>query len=135
MRIYITHCTGIKDDSLMSSDKMVAPETLYVSALTQRFMRRCKSTQVKWAIFSDQYGIWFPEVKHKWYEKHPDSVTDEEFAELLSGFDKNLEEFSEIWFYNHPSWFHSLYQRIIRESTLNQRIRTFSHLKDIYHDD
>lgn len=134
MRIYLTHCTGIKNEKLIASNKKVLPETLYTSVLTQRFISKCKAERVKWAIFSDQYGIWFPEVKHKWYEKHPNTVSEEEFAELLAGFDKNLAEFSEIWFYNHPSWFHSLYQRIIRESTLNQRIRTFSHLKDIYYD-
>jgi len=131
MRIYITHCTGIKNDSLKSSDKAVKPEALYAAVHTQRFIRKCKEVQATWAIFSDQYGIWFPDTKRKWYDKHPDSVTNEEFAELLHGFDKILEEFSEIWFYNHPSWFHLLYQRIIRKSTLSQRIRTFSHLNQI----
>ena len=102
-----------------------------MSKHTQGFIRKCKTTKVSWAIFSDQYGIWLPDVKRKWYDKHPDTVTDEEFAELLQGFDKILVEFSEIWFYNHPSWFHALYQRIIRESTLNQRIVKFSHLNAI----
>lgn len=131
MRVYITHCTGIKDDSLKASGKEVKPEALYLSVYTQRFIRKCKARQVMWAIFSDEYGVWFPDARRKWYDKHPDSVTDEEFAQLVVGFDKSLKEFSEIWFYNHPSWFHSLYRRVIRESGLSHRIETFSHINQI----
>ena len=38
---------------------------------------------VRWAIFSDQYRVWFPDVEHEWYEKDPDSVADSEFEHLL----------------------------------------------------
>ena len=134
MRIYITHCTGIKEDSLKYSNRKVRPEQLYLSAHTQGFISRCKKANTQWAIFSDHYGIWFPEVKKPWYDKHPDTVTEQEFAELLSGFDENLKDFSEIWFYNNPSWFHPLCQQLISISSLNSRIKKFSHLKEIYHD-
>ena len=39
--------------------------------------------RVKWAIFSDYYGIWFADEKHQWYEKNPDTVTNEEYKKLL----------------------------------------------------
>lgn len=131
MRIFLTHCTGIKNDSLRLTHQKVTPDLLYLSVPTKRFISRCKNQDVNWAIFSDKYGVWFPSIKHLWYDKHPDLVTEEEFIELLRCFDENLKDFSEIWFYNNPSWFHPLYQRIISASALNSRIRKFSHLKDI----
>jgi len=134
MKIYVTHCTGIKDDSYRFSNAPLYPEQLYRSTPTQRFIARCKKAEVKWAIFSDKYGLWFPEIKKRWYDKHPDTVTEKQFAELLFGFDENLKDFSEIWFYNNPSWFHPLYQRIIAKSTLSLRINKFSHLKEISND-
>jgi len=133
-KIYLTHCTGIKDDSYEFSDTLLYPPQLYRASPTQRFIACCKKKEVPWAILSDQYGIWFPGIKRKWYDKHPDTVTEAQFAQLLSDFDKNLKDFSEIWFYNNPSWFHPLYQRIISQSTLNSRINTFSHLKEISND-
>lgn len=131
MRIYLTHCTGIKNNSLKISGTRVTPDQLYLSTHTQRFVSRCKEQKVNWGIFSDKYGIWFPNVKRCWYDKHPETVTESEFVELLGNFDNNLKDFSEIWFYNNPSWFHPLYQRIISSSILNSRIRAFSHLKAI----
>jgi len=131
MRIYLTHCTGLKDESLRTNKARATPEQFYLSVYTQRFISTCKIQGVRWAIFSDEYGIWFPNIKRSWYDKHPDTVTKKEFAELVRSFDENLMDFSEIWFYNNPSWFHPLYQRIISTSKLNSRIRKFSHLKEI----
>jgi len=34
-------------------------------------MNRCKEKRVEWAIFSNLYGVWFPNVEHEWYEKNP----------------------------------------------------------------
>ena len=45
-------------------------------------MNKCKEKKVEWAIFSDLYGIWFPSIKHEWYEKPPNTVTEEEFKKL-----------------------------------------------------
>ena len=28
------------------------------------------------------YGVWFLQVRHEWYEKDPDTVTEAEFANL-----------------------------------------------------
>jgi len=45
----------------------VTPDKLYTDAPIQRFMAACKRCDVKWAIFSDLYGVWFPDVTHEWY--------------------------------------------------------------------
>ena len=42
---------------------------------------------VDWAIFSDLYGVWFPDVRHPWYEKNPATVTESEFRGLVNDFD------------------------------------------------
>jgi hypothetical protein len=131
MRIYLTHCTGIKDDSLQFTGQSVGPDKLYTSIPIQRFINRCQKQNVKWAIFSDLYGIWHPHQKHTWYDKHPNTVTDEELQKLILNFDEDLKDFSEIWFYNNPSWFHSLYKMLAKRSTFSDRITLFSSLKYI----
>jgi len=131
MRIYITHCTGIKNNTLKKTGEKVTPDILYKSIPIQRFIKNCRKKKVKWAIFSDHYGIWFPHIKHQWYEKHPDDVKDYEFAALLNNFDENLNNFSEIWFYNNPAWMHGLYKRLLKRSSLSKKITIFSHLHEI----
>jgi hypothetical protein len=131
MRIYLTHCTGIKDDRLKETGTAVAPNALYTSMPIQRFIARCHIKNVKWAIFSDLYGVWHPHQKHTWYDKHPDTVTEEEMKQLVRDFDEELQDFSEIWFYNNPSWFHRLYKMLVKRSSLSNRITLFSRLKEI----
>lgn len=87
--------------------------------------------QVQWAIFSDLYGIWFPQEKHEWYEKDPDTVTEEEFGVLKRDFEEKLGRYDEIWFYYNPGRFHQLYKRLIREVSIRDRIILFSHTNDI----
>jgi hypothetical protein len=41
-------------------------------------MNKCKCNNVNWAIFSENFGVWFPHVEHEWYEKDPDTVTESE---------------------------------------------------------
>ncbi|PCH96872.1 MAG: hypothetical protein COB85_03150 [Bacteroidetes bacterium] len=131
MRIYLTHCTGIKDNSIKETKEKITPDRFYQSLPMQRFIAKCKSQNVEWAIFSDKYGIWFPDVKRGWYDKHPDSVSTTEFNLLVENFDNNLNNFSEIWFYNNPAWFHELYKKILVQSSLKKKIRMFSHLSQI----
>ncbi len=92
-------------------------------------MKTCLERGVEWAIFSDEYSIWFPHEKHRWYDKSPNDVTDEEFAKLLREFDEKLSTYDEIWFYcNYRSpRFHSLYKRLVGQSSLRERITLFSH--------
>jgi hypothetical protein len=127
-RIFLTHCSAKKAKHTADA---VPPEVLYTSQRTQRFMKRCKAVGVRWAIFSDRYGVWFPEVSHKWYEKHPGAVTESEASILLQDFDTKLIAYTKIYFYCHPARLHPLYRRLVRQSALTERIRWISHLSDI----
>jgi hypothetical protein len=131
MRIYITHCSATKLESARRTGKSVPPDALYTSQRAQRFMRRCRERRVRWAIFSDQYGVWFPTEKRRWYEKSPDRVTEAEFRRLAANFDRRLGRFREIRFYYHPGRFHRLYRRLLRAARLRPRVRLFRHLAEI----
>lgn len=113
--LYLTHCTRIKRDSLKNTGKEVAPDELYIGKKIQRFIIRCKKAGVNWAIFSDQYDVWFPHIRHKWYEKHPDEVTEQEFKKLVENSAEKLKKYDTVYFYgNHKShYFHPLYKKII----------------------
>lgn len=128
-RIYLTHCSAGK--RRYPKGIKVSPDQLYDSKRIQRFMNQCKAAGVRWAIFSDLYGVWFPWIRREWYEKAPDEVTDEEFNALLSDFDGKLKRFDEILFYYNPGWFHSLYRKLLKESRLHRRIRMFTHYWEV----
>ncbi len=51
MKIYITHCSAKKTDSLKNTGIKVTPDKLYTATPTQRFMRSCSTKKVKWASF------------------------------------------------------------------------------------
>lgn len=134
MNLYITHCTYKKDDSLKITGTEVTPDKLYVGIKIQRFMKKCKGMNVRWAIFSDYYGVWFSNEKHKWYEKHPNDVTNEEFNKLLNEAESKLKNFDTVYFYgNYKSrYFHTLYRKLVdtlKKSGIN--IVLISHLTDI----
>ena len=131
MRIYITHCSAKKSLLIRRSGARVPPDKLYTSKRIQPFMQQCKAQRVRWAIFSDLYGVYFPNEKHKWYEKSPDSVTPTEFRGLLKSFDKRLHAYSEIWFYHHPARFHKLYRKLLRNTKLRRKVRLFGHKDEI----
>jgi hypothetical protein len=130
-QVYITHCSGKKDDSLKSTGRKVTPDKLYTSERIKGFMGTCKRQGVSWAIFSDKYGIWFPWESRGWYEKPPSKVTPAEFKLLLANFDRRLSSFQEIMFYRHPARFGRLYKRLIAKSKLRKNIRLFSHKKQV----
>lgn len=123
MTIYFTFCSAEKDDSLQGTDREVSPDVLYTSKRVQSFIIRCKRRNVRWAIFSDEYGIWFPEVKHKWYETSPDDAAPR-FSQLLADFDEKLKSFDEIHFCPGTGRIHHLYRSLIRQSTLKHKITT-----------
>src|SRR5262249_16967111 len=131
MRISITPCSAKKDASLRNSGVRVTPAKLYTPTTTRRFIEKCKATGVNWAIFSDQYGVWFPHVVHEWYEKDPDTVTDAEFRVLLRSFDDSLSNYDEILFYHNPGRFHPLHRRLVKETKLGGKLSLFSHLSEI----
>jgi|SRR5438093_10043512 len=103
MRIYLTHCSAKKDTSLNGSNLKVTPDNLYTATPTQRFMKKCKDTGINCAIFSDELGIWFSDIKYGRHEKDPDKVRNEEFDKLVTDFDAKLSAYDDIWFYYNPS--------------------------------
>jgi len=131
MKIYLTHCSAKKNGALRFSDEKVIPEKLYTATPTQRFMNRCKNKNVNWAIFSDKYGVWFPNEKHEWYEKNPNTVTREEFNSLIEDFENKLENYDGIYFYHNPGRFHRLYKKLLDAVKIQDKITLISHLNDI----
>jgi len=115
--IYITHCTNKKDHRLRDTKQRVTPDKLYIGDKITRFINRCRSQNVEWAIFSDLYGIWFPSEKHVYYEKHPNKVSKEEFENLLNDTENKLKKYNIVYFYgNHKShYFHHLYKKLITQ--------------------
>ena len=98
MRIYITHCCAKKDNSAAQTTRKVTPDNLYTATPTKRFMQRCKDAGVRWAIFSDHYGVWFSDEEREWYGDElgdPNRVTETRFIKLLENFDKKFGDFSE----------------------------------------
>ena len=94
-------------------------------------MSHCKKRGVRWAIFSDKYGVWFPEEKHEWYDKDPDTVSGQEFNNLVKNFEEKLANFDEIWFYYNPGRFHPLYKRLLKEVKVKGKITLFTHKNQI----
>jgi hypothetical protein len=131
MRIYVTHCSAKKDETLKDTRKAVPPDRLYTATPTQRFTSKCREKGVSWAIFSDLYGVWFPSENHEWYEKDPDNVSHDEFLSLIDDFNRKLQSYDEIWFYYNPGRFHPLYGRLLEATSLKGRVRKFTHLWEI----
>jgi hypothetical protein len=130
-QIFVTHCSGEKDDSLRGTGRAVGPDALYTSARFGKFARACRDAKVEWAVLSDRYGIWFADETREWYEKMPEDVTEAEFRALVKDFDAKLARFGRIRFYHEPGRLHELYRRIIEASTLSDRIEMFTDLKVI----
>jgi len=107
---------------------------IYYITKTQRFMRICKTKNVNWAIFSDLYGVWFSEIEHEWYGDDvgdPNKVSEEKFLQLLRDFDQKLQDYDEIWFYYNPGRFHPLYERLLQETSLRDKVNRFTHIREI----
>jgi|SRR5438094_618631 len=130
-KLYVTHCSAKKASTFKRTGSRVPPDRLYISKRIQGFMRSCKMQGVKWAIFSDEYGLWFPHLKKKWYEKPPDDVTAEEFESLVRDFDKKVRRYDEVWFYHHPARFHKLYRGLLRKSRCKNKIVRFTKISKI----
>ena len=129
--IYITHCSGEKDDALRGTGRAVTPDELYTSSRFNKFVHACRDAGVAWAVLSDKHGIWFPDETREWYEKAPEDVSETEFRALVKDSDAKLAGFERIRFYQEPDRLHALYRRIIEASALNDRIEMFTDLKTI----
>ena len=130
-KIFLTHCSAKKNLVFRDTMAKVTPDKLYTATPTQRFINVCKNKGVNWAIFSDKYGVWFSDVLHEWYEKNPNKVTEEEFSQLVSEFDRSLSQFDEIYFYHNPGRFHMIYKRLLKSTKLKAKIKPLTHLNEI----
>jgi hypothetical protein len=131
-RIYVTHCSKKKEDKYRRNGERVTADKLYTSAKTQTFINTCKTKGVNWAIFSDKYGIIFPDDKIAWYEKSPDLVSETEKKELLLDFLQRLEQFDDIYFYYNPGRFHRLYKSLLEQASKKLKgIHLITHISDI----
>jgi hypothetical protein len=110
--LYLTHCSRDKDPELKFSGTAATPDRMYTSPSLQRFVRYCKAQGFAWAVFSDNYGVVFPQESIAWYNKPPAEVTDDEFAVLLKNFSDRLADFFEIWCYQRAEETHPLFLRI-----------------------
>jgi hypothetical protein len=125
--IYITHCSAKKN----SIDKGT-PDQLYASVKITRFISRCKQSGVNWAIFSDKYGLVFPDQVIENYEKHPSKVTNDEFEKLAEDAFNKLKKYDVVYFYFNPGRFHKLYRKLI-DVLISKgiNIKEITHLKQI----
>ena len=131
-RVYITHSSEKKDDSLRGTNQRVTPDILYTATPIRRFTRRCIDENVEWAILSDKFGVIFSQEKIDWYQKHLDQVDEEEFQWLLGNFIYRLLGYDRVWFYHNPRSFHPLYRKLVKESRgRGLRVKMFSHLSEI----
>jgi len=113
--IYVTHCSREKDPAMEASGEKVLPEQLYTSEGLQRFIRFCKSKCYHWAIFSDHYGVVFPNEEIAWYSKPPATVTGDEMVFLLENFISRLSTYDEIHFYHRAEETHTLFKGIVAQ--------------------
>ena len=131
MKIYLTHCCAEKSSIVKESGEGVTPDHLYTDPGVVEFMETCKRANVTWGILSDRYAVWLPDEKHEWYEKHPDTVTQEEFDEIVNDFDTKLESFDEIVFYVRKASFHPFYGKVLDATTHSSKVRTFDQVGEI----
>lgn len=129
--IYLTHCSNQKDDSLRKGHKKVTPDKLYREKFIKKFMEKCKKEKVNWAIFSDKYGVWFPDKKRSWYDKPPESVDDKEFRNLAADIENKLKDYKRIYFYKDKVKFHPFYIEIFNSTKISEKVEFFSELSMI----
>jgi hypothetical protein len=130
-RIYITYCSWQKDDQLKGTGVCVTPDKLYLSKRIQSFITRCRDKNVKWAIYSDYCGVWFPEDLHAWYDLHPNNVPEESIFSLSQDFNRSLSKYDEIYYFYDKRTLHPLYERIVNESGISSRVYWFEDINII----
>ena len=104
-RIYVTHCSNDKDENLCGSGRKVSVERLHQGIALHRFIDKCQTRNVKWAIFCDKHGICFPDNPIcEWYDLSPKDISIDILRSMAQDFVSQLSDFDEIFFYgNHTS--------------------------------
>jgi len=127
--IYITHCSAKKNNINKGT-----PDQLYSGTKITKFMSECKQLGVNWAIFSDKYGLVFPDQVIENYDKHPSKVTDNEFHFLVEDTYNKLKNYDVVYFYHNPGRLHKLYHKLINELiSRGINIKEITHLEQINH--
>ena len=130
-QIFITYCSWQKDDTIKDTGKTVRVEHLYTSPRIVEFIEKCKSAKVTWGILSDKHGICLEGQEYEWYDLHPESITNEEMAQLKEKVLQQLASFPKIFFYAPAGELHPVYRKIIDETPLKYRTRWISRLDEI----
>jgi len=131
MRVYLTHCSKEKEPNLKGTDITVTPDKLYTSAGIQQFMKRCQEQNVIWGVLSDLYGVYLSNERHVWYEKHPDTVTLQKKRIIVQDFNIKLSSYDEIFFFIRMESFHPFYERVLKETVLTDKVKTFQNIEFI----
>ncbi|MDX2270822.1 MAG: hypothetical protein NW237_02595 [Cyanobacteriota bacterium] len=131
MRVYLTHCSKEKEPNLKGTDIAVTPDKLYTNSGIRQFMERCQEKNVSWAVLSDQYGVYFSNECHVWYEKHPDTVTPQEEELVIEDFNNKLNSYDEIYFFVRSESFHPFYGRVLQKTVLAGKVKTFESIECI----
>lgn len=131
MRVYLTHCSKEKEPNLKGTDITVTPDKLYTSAGIQQFMKRCQEQNVIWGVLSDLYGVYLSNERHVWYEKHPDTVTLQKKGIIVQDFNIKLSSYDEIFFFIRMESFHPFYERVLKETVLADKVKTFQNIEFI----
>jgi C-terminal processing protease CtpA/Prc len=132
--LYFTHCSDKKDDRLKGTNQKVTPDKLYTATYLQRFIKRCRISNVDWAIFSDEYGFVFPYNEISWYNKSPKDVTPIERQKLFDEAFNTLKSksYDHVIFYYNPGRFSPLYRQLIGDMEKKGiEIKEITHLDDI----
>ncbi|MEM5815924.1 MAG: hypothetical protein QXL14_02640 [Candidatus Aenigmatarchaeota archaeon] len=128
--LYITHCSKKKAKTYSQT----TPENLYTALYLQRFIKKCKESNVEWGILSDKYGIVFPNQKIEWYDLSPSHLLKNQTKskELVEKITQQLQGFDKVYFYHNPGRFHKFYRYLINElKNRNVDIELISHLSQI----
>jgi hypothetical protein len=90
----------------------------------RRLFYNYEAQEVKWAIFSDEYGVWFPGTENEWYELSPKKalLRPAKFQCLLADFDDKIKDFDVIRFCPGTGHVHQLYLDLVHDSSLEGRI-------------
>jgi hypothetical protein len=113
-RIRVTNCTAAKDEGARASGEPVTPDVLYVDPRIQRFFAEARADGVPWAVLSDQWGLLHEDDTAAWYERHPDTVSPDDEAELVRSVEAGLAGYDVIELVPLKATPHPLYERVLR---------------------
>ena len=116
--IRITACTAQKSDRARRHGEPVTPDVLYVEPGIQRFFGDARADGVPWAVLSDQWGVLLEHDRAPWYERHPDTVTAADEAELVRSAEAKLAGFDVVELVRLRPTSHPLYERVLRTADL-----------------